>query len=286
MRDSVYRKYSKEWLQYERPQPMFDSDIQKFFVNFYKNDLIEIDDLVVKFKEQFQNWLINSKRNKLTGFESFPNIDIIYGCTQFIDNLYMLHGKNIKIVKGDYKYHWRLNNNIEYLDINLDLIKNINSESVLIISLPFPLIGNIHTRMQEILDNCYACNIDVHVDGAWVGCARNLEFNYNHPAIKSIGFSLSKCGLGNNRIGIRMSREKTVDSISLMNDFNMHHYSIVKIGSEFLETFPPDYFWDKYEEKYNKVILDFNLIPTNAIHLAIDKDTGYPVGIRPLLRAL
>ena len=44
-------------------------------------------------------------------------------------------------------------------------------------------------------------NIPVHIDSAWIGCIRDIEFNFNHPAIKTFAVSLSKAGIGNNRIG-------------------------------------------------------------------------------------
>ena len=54
--------------------------------------------------------------------------------------------------------------------------------------------------MYSILDECERKGIPVHVDGAWLGCTRIFEFDLNHPAIQSYGISLSKAGIGNNRI--------------------------------------------------------------------------------------
>ena len=35
MRDSNDRQYTKEWLQYERQQPMYDSSIDDFFAKVF-----------------------------------------------------------------------------------------------------------------------------------------------------------------------------------------------------------------------------------------------------------
>ena len=37
MRDSVHRKYTAEWLQLERPQPMYDKNINLLYDRFYIN---------------------------------------------------------------------------------------------------------------------------------------------------------------------------------------------------------------------------------------------------------
>ena len=36
MRDSEHRQYSKDWLQYERQQPMYDKSINEFYANIFK----------------------------------------------------------------------------------------------------------------------------------------------------------------------------------------------------------------------------------------------------------
>ena len=33
MRDSVKRQYTREWIQYDRPQTMYDKSIQKYIIN-------------------------------------------------------------------------------------------------------------------------------------------------------------------------------------------------------------------------------------------------------------
>lgn len=293
---TIATEYTKEWLQTDRPQPMWDKNINRIIQDFHDNGVKRgcptEDDLYDVFKDEFEKWIKGSAFNTLMGFEHFLIRDICIGCTQFIDNLYMKHGPNgIMTFEGDYKYHWRLNNDIKYLTIS-DLMTigfgRFNADGLhkpLLIALPFPATGDIHDDMEEILDRCLELNIDVHIDGAWITCSRDITFNFNHPAIKSFAISLSKgLALGWNRIGIRYSRIHQTDSISLMNDFNMNCRSLAWMGLHFLRSLEPDYFWMRYEEAYDKVCLDFNLEPTNVIHLALQN--GNAVGIRPLLRYL
>jgi hypothetical protein len=281
MRDSIDRQYTKEWLQFERPQPMYDSSINQFYDEFYRENPVHIKNLEDKFKSSFQKWLDDHELNSLRGYDNFKRLDISHGCTQYIDDIYQRLGRdNVMIFKNDYKYHWRLNNQIRYTDID-----TLDPNKELLIAMPFPYYGDVHPKMSEILDRCNQLKIPVHIDAAWVSCCRDIDFDFDHPSIETFCISLSKGGIGGNRIGLRFSRSVPEGALTIMNDFNMNSQSLMSMGIKFMETFGPEYFWKKYQNEYDKVCSDFDLIPTNAIHLAKTKE-GAPVGIRPLLRCL
>jgi hypothetical protein len=279
MRDNVTREYTKEWLQTDRPQPMYSNKINEFYDNFYKENPVHTADLDSIFKETFVNWLKNHQYSKFKGVDVFKRLDIINGCTQYIDDLYQRCG-SLQTFENDYKYHCRLNPNITYTTID-----TLDPNKELLISMPFPYYGDVHPEMTEILNTCYKLKIPVHIDGAWISCIRDIEFNFDHPAIQTFGISLSKGGLGGNRIGVRFSRNTPDGAVTIMNDFNMNSQALVSMGIKFMETFGPEYFWKIYNESYIKVVSDFELLPTKAVHLARTKD-GQPVGIRPLLRCM
>jgi hypothetical protein len=279
MKDSINREYTEQWIQYDRPQPMYNSHINKFYDDFYRESPVHTENLDEIFKNKFVKWLGSHQYSKFTGIESFSRLDIINGCTQYIDDLYQRCGQ-LQTFENDYKYHWRLNPNIKYTTID-----TLDPTKELLMSMPFPYYGDIHPDMSTILDQCYNLNIPVHIDGAWISCIKDINFNFDHPAIKSFGISLSKGGLGGNRIGVRFSRTTLPGSVTIMNDFNMNSQALVSMGIKFIETFGPEYFWKVYRESYNQVIKDFNLMPTKAIHLARNSE-GRPVGIRSLLRCL
>ena len=279
MKDNNNREYTTEWLQYDRPQPMYSNDINKFYDNFYIKNPVHTHDLDNQFKDTFTKWLEDHKYSTFSGLDAFPRRDIINGCTQFIDDLYQRCG-TLQTFENDYKYHWRLNPKIEYVTVDtLDPLKE------LLIAMPFPFYGDVHPDMNLILDKCNELNIPVHIDGAWISCIRDINFNFDHPAIKTVGISLSKGGMGGNRIGLRFARKTPTGAITIMNDFNMNSQALVSMGIKFMEELGPEYFWKNYESSYKKVCLDFGLIPTKAVHLARTQD-GNPVGIRPLLRCL
>ena len=260
---------------------MYDSTINRFYDGFYKENPIHVNDLDDRFKSTFMEWLNGHTLNDLRGYTAFPRLDISHGCTQFIDDLYQRCGTaGIMTLENDYRYHWRLNNSITYATTD-----TLDPSKELIISMPFPQNGDLHPEMAAVLDRCAELGIPVHVDGAWISCSRDISFDFDHPAISTFCISLSKGGMGGNRIGLRFARSTPQGAITIMNDFGMNSQALVSMGIKFMEQFGPEYFWRRYGEHYDTVCRDFDLQPTKAIHLARTQD-GHPVGIRPLLRCL
>lgn len=281
MRDSVHRKYTTEWLQLERPQPMYDKSINLLYDRFYINNPVHTENLDKIFIEKLIKYLNDHNLNSFKNIDNFDVYDICIGCTQFIDDIYQKNGVDkVQILENDYKYHWRLNNSIEWATIN-----TLDPDKELIIAMPFPYYGDVHPNMDLILDICFEKKIQAHIDAAWISCCKDISFDFGHPAIKSFCVSLSKGGLGGNRIGVRFSKQKLDGPITIMNDFNMNNQSLVSLGIAYIDEIGPEYFWKKYEKAYYKVCKDFDLMPTKAIHLA-RFSSGQPVGVRPLLRCL
>ncbi len=276
---STALNYTEDWIQVERPQPLSDLKIERTFGRIISGDWNpDVTDQVYEdFKTECEQWIFATELNKLSGIETFTRKDIIIGCTQFIDNLYM-QGP-VQTVRGDYRYHQRL---------NLSYVKDVGSlipDIPLIIAMPFPSLGAPHASMEEILYECDTKGIPVHIDGAWITCCRNITFDFSHPSIKSVGISLSKgLGLGWNRIGLRWTRENKPDAITIMNDFKMNCRPLSMVGLHFVRLFESDYLWNTYGELNARVCRDFGLEQTNSIYLALRNKQ--PVGIAPLIRYL
>jgi hypothetical protein len=273
--------YSFESLQFPRPQAMYDKKIMQMLSRIFTINPSLNDNLDSHFKSDFIEWLKGDKLNFVSGYDEFQFRDICVGCTHYIDDLYVTHGfEQIMVLENEYKYHWRLNNNLNFYKIG-----ELASNKQLILSMPFPYYGDVHPNTSSILEECVQKNISVHIDAAWLSCCREIHFNFNHPAIKSFAISLSKgYGLGANRIALRFAREKLNGPISIMNEFNMNCQSLIHIGRTFINELGPNFFWNKYEKAYFQICKDFNLKPTKAIHMAISEKG--PVGLRPLLRYL
>jgi hypothetical protein len=276
----VATEYNSKWLEVDRPQPLSDLRIEQLIQDVLSGKLNNdiSDQVYVDLKQEMTAWLFSSKLNKLSGFDNFNRIDIINGCTQFIDNIYMKGP--VQTLKGDYRYHTRLNP-----DIAFSVPGYLREKLPLIIAMPFPSTGSIHSSMKGILDEAQDKYISVHVDGAWLTCCHGIDFDVSHPAIRSVGISLSKgLGLGWNRIGLRWTKEESADAVSIMNDFHMNLRAPAMIGLHFIRNLPIDYLWNTYGDFYHKICKDFDLAPTNSIYLALKNNQ--PVGVSPLIRFL
>ena len=278
-RDKASKIYSADCLEVDRPQTLSDTRIEELISDVLhgRTDRNILDSVYSEFKQEMTDWLISSKLNSLSGLDKFSRVDIINGCTQFIDNLYMMGP--VQVLRGDYRYHQRL---------GLAYVKDVGSlipDIPLIVAMPFPSVGAPHQDMEELLEECRIKNIHVHIDGAWITCCRDVVFDFSDPVIKSVGISLSKgLGLGWNRVGLRWTRSSVPDSITIMNDFQMNNRANVIIGLHFLRNLETDYLWTKHGDRYHKICKDFDLKPTKAIHLAMKNNN--PVGISPLIRYL
>ena len=292
---SIPDTYDKKFIETHRIFPLIDNQIEEVLTEIHRygiglklplvDEVVPIvkfpyaQPLVENFKDKFQNSLEKSNRNKLINLNTFCQRDVILGCTQYIDNLYIRYGfENIQILEGEYVYHQRLHPTITKTKVG-----NLNPDKKLIISLPF-VNGSTHIHFNDILEECLQKNIEVHIDGAWITAAKNIFIDFNHPAISSVGISMSKgYGLsGWNRIGIRWSKNKNEDSITLMNQFGQIHSLAIVTGIYMLERLSIDHLWNTHEKSYYKVCHDFDLTPTDTIHVALNENSIN--GISPLLK--
>jgi hypothetical protein len=285
--------YSAEYLQRTSCKPFIDGlheqlmqDVMTTGFNYLDESYINADanptaltSLFTEFKTNFQTALENSKLNTLIGFDSFKRVDICIGCAQYMDNLHIKH--DVQVLEDEYRYHTLLNPAL--VPKTKDTLE---PNKHLIISLPFSKIGATHPQMTELLDHCLKLNIPVHIDGAWITAAKNVSFDFSHPAVHSVAVSMSKgYGLaGWNRIGLRWTKHTEEDAITIMNDYLQVNSYCVAIGNYFLKNVPIDHLWNTHKDNYSKLCQDFNLVPTDTIHMA--KDGVYNIGLSPLLRYL
>jgi hypothetical protein len=287
--------YDAKYLNYDRVFPLIDNRLQGLIVQaqtqprVFLNSNIPVEhlpdavalDRLQDFITKFQLDLTFKDLNFISNLNTANRIDICLGCTQYIDSLYMRYGPNgIQTLENEYTYHRRLNPLLEHKTLD-----TLESGKPLIISQPF-FYGVTHKNMDLLLDRCLELKIPVHVDGAWITACKNITFNFNHPAIVSVAVSMSKgYGLsGWNRIGLRWTKEDMVDAITVMNDFVQIPSQNVAVGLYFLKTVQPNHLWLTHEKNYNKICNDFDLTPTDSIHLAMHD--GSPVGTEALLRYL
>lgn len=272
-------------LQPKRFRPMFDRAFGQLLKNGMGEAFAFRDGLKAEFLHEFDRWLHGSKLNHISGLSAFPHRDFIQGVTHSLDDLHITFGHRLVCLEKEYAYHWRMK--ADFPQVKPEQLK---AGDVLVLGAPFPWHGELHPQTQEVLDRCVQLGIPVHIDSAWVGCLRNFSFHYDHPAIQSASFSLSKgLGLGSHRVGVRYSRERHPGPVTIVNDFSMEVNSVMYCGIRFMREFGSDYLQNRYGEAYDVVCEKLDLRPTLALHVAfgeVEPGQWWPLGIRPFLRYL
>ena len=105
------------------------------------------------------------------------------------------------------------------------------------------------------------------------------KINFDHPNIKSFAMSMSKYNFSWNRIGLRWSRQRSMDSCTLISAQRKYNELTTACGSFMMDHIPRDYGWSTYGE-LNKAICDkLDLTPTMYFYVVKDKnDKLYSIG--------
>ena len=240
-------------------------------IDLYDNSLID------NFCSRYKDWILSSTSNKIQGLDQFNFVSYSNGTTEAFDKFRIRHReKDLRVLKDEYLYH-RL-----YLDADIITdIELLKTGQALIISAPYAKTGEIHPLMESILNRCDQLNIPVLIDSAYFGLCSNLEFNFDHPCIEDVTFSLSKVfGTSYYRIGIRFSKCKN-DS---MTDFGTSGYVNrlgAVIGNHLFDRFGPDDLFSSFRETQIQFCNSLNLVPSNSVIFGIDQKNIYNQNPRP-----
>jgi hypothetical protein len=244
--------------------PIRDEYLKSLKENFFSKSQKQVKS--EDFKALANEWFQSSKLNSLHGWKAFPHIDIMLGCTHFIEATCLRYGWKIQHIPNEYSYYalnGKRHTEIDKLQENVPLI----------ISLPTWQYCDVHPRWEQILQICEDRNIKIHIDGAWFQSARNIEFDFDHPNIESFGMSIGKgIDLQWNRIGIRWSRQKSIDSITIMNQYDQIQHTAITCGAYVMNNVEKDYAWNKYANANEKIAKDKQLQQTNSCHVLKDKE--------------
>ena len=246
--------------------PIEDNYLTEVRKNFFSSNQKQVS--AERFIGEANEWFQSTKLNTLSGWDKFHHIDIMLGCTHFIESTCLRYGWNIQHLPNEYLYYTLNGKKATQID---ELQENVP----LIISLPTWQYCDIHPEWDKVLKICEERNIKIHIDGAWFQSARNIEFDFDHPNIQSFGMSIGKgIDLQWNRIGLRWSRQKSIDSITLMNQYNQIHHTAITCGSYIMNNVEKDYAWNKYGDANRKIADRNSLKQTNSCHVIKDKDNN------------
>lgn len=227
---------------------------QYWFSSGHKECTIE------EFMPLADSWFKSSKLNQLHGWEEFDNIDITTGNTQFIESFFIRYGYDgFQILENEYAYYslfGKYGCKVQDLKPNLPLI----------LTLPHYGYGGMRPEWAELLEVCSQRNIDIHIDFAWITLANGLDIDLTRPCIKSFAMSLSKFDMTWNKVGLRWSKQRTMDSITMMN----HYYGSINsnkfsCGACMMQRFDRDHLWNKYGDHYRQLCASLDTRPSNLL---------------------
>ena len=246
-------------------------------LDFYKQLEINLEqtifdyDCLQRYKETYSDWIQSTKLNKLKNLHKFTWVSYSAGTSEsFINFTTRYNHRRFRTFKAEFVFH-RLNcknNSYNFCCLEDDTIQQ---NDAVIISLPYSDIGDKHPEMENIIDQCNIKGVPVLIDCAYMILAKNIEFDFDHPCIDTITFSLSKgfWGIDKLRLGIRFQRKDRDDNLDIFNKWKTVPLHSIAIGEKILKTFDPDWLWNTYGTKYLDVCKSNSLHPTNSICHAI-----------------
>jgi hypothetical protein len=237
--------------------------------------------LHTEFEQAVTNYFVGTALNNLTGLECLPVREIILGCNHAIDSLIMQHGlENLQIFEHDYKYYSRLGRHKSWA-----IPGQLLPGQPVLMALPSPGYLDLHPNQSAILDEALSKQCAVHLDCAWLGAARNISFDFSHPAVHSVSMSLSKSmDMFWNRIGVRYSRHQDdKNCVTIYNQHNMIHELAIETALVHLRQVPPDHVWNHYHTAYHEACSELKLRPTKMVHVMQSVDRTKMYGTKSLL---
>lgn len=230
-----------------------------------------------QFVDEAVCWFRDTKLNSIYGWEQFACQDIILGCTHFIESLLIKYNNQVQVLPDEYAYY-------RLMGIHATPPEDLRPNIPLIISLPSWKYADIRPDWPIVLDICEERNIDIHIDMAWITVAKDIEIDLRHPCIKSFAMSLSKYSMEWNRIGIRWSKQRTMDSITIFNHYQGHaNHNQISCGSYIMRNLDRDYGWNTYQKRHVDVCQEYGLCTSKIIHVAHDPESHEVCGIAQLL---
>lgn len=228
------------------------------------------------FCDLYFEWIASYDLNSVEGLDQFPYRVFSNGTTESFDKFYLYHQKKrFRCFKGEYMYHrlaWRNGFDWAFIE-DAPLDKN----DAVVISYPFSDTGNKHIDMDTVLEQCNDLGVPVLIDCAYYTISSGLDFDFTHSCITDITFSLSKMfPVANCRIGMRLTRTDTDDTLFVYDKANYTNRTSALIGIEFLEKFSPEYIVNKYKNKQIEFCQELDVVPSNTVLFGLDTKNKFP----------
>ena len=217
----------------------------------------------------YKRWIEACSVAPVTGLEQFSQTYFANGVTQGYDIFFSEHrGRRFRTLKGDYPYV-RLSVD-DWCHLEDD---EIRPNDALAVTCPFYGDGGPPRHFNELLDRCLELGVPVMIDAAYFGTCYGVSFDYSHPAIEMLGFSLSKpFSIQSFRVGLLFMKRSLGYLEEIQVQSNYFNKVAAYIGLTLMQQFPADFIPSTYSSAHQKVCRDLGLIPSHCVMLANVKD--------------
>lgn len=250
--------------------PVIDPGLQRTvydaIVSCCQKDVLNDTEVQTKFLDAYQQWVRDSRLNRLQGLDKFKVAAYANGTTEAFDKFMLKnHGRRFRCFRGEYMYHpaaWR-----NYFPgwCRIEDAPLATNDAV-IISMPFSDTGGVHPETDTILDQCDRLGIPVLIDSAFFGICHDIDFDFDRDCITDIAFSLSKSfPVANLRIGMRLTREDDDDTLMVHNKTNYNNRLGAGVGLDLLRRYSADYNWQTWRDFQEKFCRQLGVEPSRSV---------------------
>lgn len=249
--------------------PVFDRRVSAVVKAMTMKEVLENGDWNPNVREDYiaayTNWINGSTVSPVAGLDQFPTAYFVNGVTQSYDIFfYEYKERRFRVLKGEYPYVRLSVNDWGHLEE-----EEIREHDAVVLSYPSYENGGVPRDFKKILDRCGELNVPVMIDAAYFGTCYDTTFDYSHPAITMLSFSLSKAfSIQSFRVGLLFSKHK----LGYLEEIQVQAGYFNKIGAyvgmTLMQQFSADYMPETYRRAHRRVCDRLGLLPTHCIMLA------------------
>lgn len=219
-------------------------------------------DLNLEFTAYFTDWIRACRSTPVLGLDQFTTRYFANGVTQSYDIFFYEHkGRRFRTAIGEYPYVRLSVDNWAFLEDD-----EIREGDAVALSCPFYAHGGVPHGYQELLDRCRELGVPVFVDAAYFGTCEGVTYDFSHPAIEMLSFSLSKpfC-IQSYRAGLLLIKRK----LPYLEEIQMaaRYYNRVGayVGLKLMRRFSADFIPETYRGAYRTVCRELDLLPSHCM---------------------
>lgn len=233
-------------------------------------------DIHNKFVDYYRTWISSTQVNTVVGLEQFPVAAVSQGTTESFDKFYMTHhNRRFRCFRGEYMYHaasWKSYFNWSYMEDDA-----LRENDALVVSQPFSNSGKTHPKLYQTLDQAYKLGVPVLIDSAFFGLTGGIHFDFEHPAIHTVTFSLSKTfPVAYLRIGVRFTRWDDDDALLVNNKAAYLNRLSCLVGLELMQIYSPDYNYNTYRDIQVELCNKLRIVPSHTVIFGLDLNNRFP----------